>query len=148
MEQGAWLPRFLLRTPFCPARLDSADWCSETGSRTSMRSAGWFTEEAAWSAAEKKAARRAFDQAYQRKCADVEAQVRKMIASVSSPSDLWQIHDYLSEQRKTVDRTFDYRYSVLLSVFGHLLREGWLTEADLAGLQEDKIEKIKRWAIL
>ena len=64
----------------------------------------------------------------------------------SSPSDLWQIHDYLSGQRITVDKTFDYRYSVLLSVFGHLLREGWLTEADLAGLQQDKIEKIKQWA--
>jgi hypothetical protein len=113
-----------------------------------MRSAGWFIDESAWSAAEKKTARRAFDQAYRRKCADVAARVKEMVASASSPSDLWQIHDYLSEQRRIVDKTFDYRYSVLLSVFGHLLREGWLTEADLAGLREDKIEKIKRWASL
>jgi len=111
-----------------------------------MRSAGWFIDEFTWSKAEKKTARRAFDQAYRRKCADVVAQLRKMVASVSSPSDLWQIHDYLSEQRKTTDKTFDYRHSVLLSVFSHLLREGWLTEADLVGLQEDKIERIKRWA--
>jgi hypothetical protein len=113
-----------------------------------MGSAGWFIDESAWSAAEKKTARRVFDQAYQRKCADVEARVKKMIASVSSPSDLWQIYDYLSEQRRTVDKTFDYRDSVLLSVFGHLLREGWLMEADLAGLHEEKINKIKRWASL
>jgi Photoprotection regulator fluorescence recovery protein len=113
-----------------------------------MRSARWFTDETAWSAAEKKTARRAFDRAYQRKCADVAAEVKKMVAGPSSPSDLWQIHDYLSEQRETTDLTFDYRYSVLLSVFGHLLREGWLTEADLLGLEQDKIEKIKRWASL
>jgi hypothetical protein len=111
-----------------------------------MRSARWFTEDLPWSAVEKKVARRAFDQAYQRKCADIAAEVKKLAARSSSPIHLWEIHDYLSEQRATVEKTFDYRYSVLLSVFGHLLREGWLTEADLAGLQKDKIEKIKRWA--
>ncbi len=113
-----------------------------------MRSAGWFTEELPWSAVEKKTARRAFDQAYQRKCDDIAAEVKKMAVRSSSPPDLWQIHDFLSEQRKVVDRTFDYRYSVLLSVFGRLLREGLLMEADLAGLKEDKIERIKRWASL
>jgi hypothetical protein len=113
-----------------------------------MRSARWFTEESPWSAVEKKTARRAFDLAYQRKCGDIAATVKKMAARSSSPSGLWQIHDYLSEQRKTTDLTFDYRYSVLLSLFGHLLREGLLTQADLAGLQEDKIEKINRWASL
>src|SRR6266849_1381442 len=121
---------------------------SETVNQASRRAAGSFIEESAWSAAEKEAAKRAFDQAYQRKCADVEAQVKKMIANVSSPTDLWQIHDYLSEQRKTMERSFDYRYSVLLSFLGHLLREGWLTEADLAGLQEEKIQEIKRSASL
>ena len=113
-----------------------------------MRSARWFTEDLPWSAVEKKTARRAFDQANQRMCGDIAAQLKKMAARSSSPSDLWQIHDYLSEQRITVDETFDYRYSVLLSVFGHLLCEGWLTEADLAGLRQDKIDKIKQWATL
>jgi hypothetical protein len=28
-------------------------------------------------------------------------------------------------------------------VFARLLREGWLKEAELEGLQEDKIERIK-----
>lgn len=113
-----------------------------------MRSAQWFTDEFTWSAAEKKTARKAFDQAYQQKCRDIASEVKKMVARLSTPSDLWEIHDYLSEQRKTVDQTFDYRYSVLISVFGHLLREGWLTETDLIGLREDKLEKIKQWASL
>jgi photoprotection regulator FRP-like protein len=113
-----------------------------------MPSARWFTEESAWSGAEKKVARRAFDQAYHRKCADIEARMKKMAVRASSPSDMWEIHDYLSEQRRIVDDTFDYRYSVLLSVLGYLLREGWLSKADLVGLRDDKIEKIKRWASL
>ncbi len=47
-----------------------------------------------------------------------------------------------------VDETYDYRYSVLLEVFSRLVRDGWLTDADLLGLREDKIERIKRWASL
>lgn len=113
-----------------------------------MRSARWFTEEFAWSATEKKIARRAFEQAYQRKCGEIAAEVKKLVTSHSTSSGLWQIHDYLSEQRKIVDQIFDYRYSVLISVFGHLLRQGWLKEADLVGLRADKLEKIKRWANL
>ena len=43
---------------------------------------------------------------------------------------------------------YDYRYSVLVTVFSVLLSEGWLTVADLAGLQENKIEQIQKWAAL
>lgn len=38
---------------------------------------------------------------------------------------------------------YDYRYSVLVTVFAGLLREGWITEEDLKGLAAEKIEKIK-----
>jgi hypothetical protein len=65
---------------------------------------------------------------------------------IPPPSVIWDLHDYLSRERKAVDNTFDYRYSVLLDVFGTFLREGWLKEEDLAGLSEEKIEKIKHWA--
>jgi hypothetical protein len=41
---------------------------------------------------------------------------------------------------------YDYRYSVLSNVFGRLLAEGWLTEAEIAPLQPEKIEQIKRSA--
>jgi Photoprotection regulator fluorescence recovery protein len=107
-----------------------------------------FANEIKWSDAEKKAARRAFEQAYRRQCASILAHLKKMITSAAEPPDIWEIHDYLSIQRKQTDRNYDYRYSVLLMVFGRLLSEGWLTEADLAGLQLDKIEKIKLWGRL
>jgi hypothetical protein len=98
-----------------------------------------------WSAAEKKIARRAFDEAYQRQCAAIRANVAKMVATASAPADLWKIHDYLSVQRRAIDKIYDYRYSVLLTVFARLLKEKWLSVADLAGLQESKIEIIQDW---
>jgi Photoprotection regulator fluorescence recovery protein len=113
-----------------------------------MSSSQWFRDEAKWSPAEKKLAREAFERAYQRKCAALLAEVKGMIARDSSPSVIWKLHDFLSRERKTVDKKFDYRYSVLLDVFGTLLREGWLKEEDLAGLAGDKIEGIKHWASL
>jgi hypothetical protein len=111
-----------------------------------MVPAGSFYEECTWSAVEKKAARRAFDLAYRRQCGKIAEAVKTKARDIAGPLDLWQIHDYLSEQRKETDQLFDYRYSVLISVFGQLLRRGWLKEADLTGLRQDKIEKIKRWA--
>jgi hypothetical protein len=98
-----------------------------------------------WTHAEKKLARQVFDQAYQKQCDVICAEVRKLATQASSPKDLWKIHDYLSEQREETDDLFDYRYSVLTTVFGRLLRQGWIKESDLAGLHEDKLEMIKRW---
>jgi len=66
-----------------------------------------------------------------------------MLATTSVSSDLWKIHDYLSVQRHTTDRTYDYRYSVLFNVFARLLKQKWLNIADLAGLEESKIERIQ-----
>jgi len=66
-----------------------------------------------------------------------------MLEMATSPSDLWRVHDHLSKQRDTVDRNYDYRYSKLLIVFAVLMREGWLAEADLAGIDAEKITEIK-----
>lgn len=111
-----------------------------------MNSPENFIEHIPWTPSEKKAARKAFDQAFERQCASIKAEAEKMMANVAVPSDIWRIHDYLSERRRTVDALYDYRYSVLLDVFAKLLCDGWLVEADLAGLAEDKIDRIKRGA--
>jgi hypothetical protein len=52
------------------------------------------------------------------------------------------------KQRDPTDEECDYRYSVLPFVFARLLKEGWLAEADLEGLRDDKIESIRRLAEL
>ncbi len=100
-------------------------------------------ERVSWSAVEKKAARYAFDRAYIKQCELIREKVRKMAAKAASPADLWKIHDYLSKERVRTDRLFDYRYSVLVRVFGTLLHEGLLDTDDLAGLGDDKLEKIR-----
>jgi hypothetical protein len=110
-----------------------------------MNGDGFSAREIPWSAVVKKIARRAFDQAYQRQCAAIRANVKKMLATASAPADVWKIHDYLFVQRRATDKIYDYRYSVLLTVFARLLEEKWLNVADLAGLQESKIEKIREW---
>jgi hypothetical protein len=68
------------------------------------------------------------------------------MANVMDPSDLWELERYLTESRKTIDRVYQYRYSDLLRVFSILMRDGWLKEADLVGLQPDKIAEVKHSA--
>lgn len=65
------------------------------------------------------------------------------MANVVDPPDLWELEAYLTESRKTIDRIYQYHYSDLLQVFAILMRDGWLKEADLVGLQPDKIAEVK-----
>lgn len=106
----------------------------------------WMRDEVSWNPVEKKAARYAFDRAYAAQCKAILEKVRKMAAKASAPSDLWRVHHFLSEERKRTDELFDYRYSVLLQVFGVLVRDGWIRTDDLARLDDDKLERIKGWA--
>ena len=99
--------------------------------------------EMKWSKTEKEAARRAFEGAYRKECGAIAAKIKEMAAATSEPEDLWRIHDVLTKQRRQTDEKYDYRYSVLLFVFARLLQEGWITETDLQGLADDKIEAIR-----
>lgn len=99
-----------------------------------------------WFPSEKKAARQAFDVAYERECLAISTKVKKMMAEDSDPNHIWRVHDYLSKQRRNVDRKYDFRYSVLIEVFAQLLNEGWLPEDDLSGLNADKVQRIKALA--
>ena len=53
------------------------------------------------------------------------------------------IEDYLRQQRREIDESFDFRYSQLPLVFALLIREGHLDENVLAGLSEEKREIIR-----
>ncbi len=99
--------------------------------------------ETTWSNTEKKIARKAYDRAFDRQCTTITEKAKQMLATASPPRGIWEVHDYLSRERKRVDQTYDYRYSILISVLANLLRQGWLTRTDLAGLQPDKIQLIE-----
>src|SRR6266478_3780640 len=111
-----------------------------------MASFDQFKDEVRWTATEKKVARRAFDQALDRHLSAITAEAKRMMANVTDPSDLWQVEAYLTESRKTVDRMYQFRYSDLLRVFSILMQDEWLKEADLVGLQPEKIADITRGA--
>jgi hypothetical protein len=102
--------------------------------------------ELKWSKPEKAIARRAFDAAYQRECDEIKSNLSEMVDAISEPRDLWRIHNYLTEKRDETDAKYDYRYSVLPSVFARLLKEGWLSKTDLEGLGDDKMAFINRFA--
>ena len=108
-----------------------------------MESAEQFISYLPWSPAENKAARRAFDEALGRQLSAIIAGAKRRMANVMDPSDLWELETYLTQSRKTIDRIYQYRYSGLLQVFSILMRDGWLKEADLVGLQPEKIAKIR-----
>lgn len=56
---------------------------------------------------------------------------------------VWRLHDYLSKKRREVDEKYDYRYSVLLTVFLRLVSEGWLALDELSGIGAEKVDVMK-----
>ena len=97
-----------------------------------------------WSGSEKKIARRAFDTALESALAKIMAEFKAKAAAAMSPSDMWDIEDWLRLRRREVDELFDYRYSVLTLVLGRLIAEGLLDEGQLVGLAEEKLVQIRR----
>jgi hypothetical protein len=96
-----------------------------------------------WSRSEKTIARRAYDRAHDRELAALAEEVRRRANRITEPRHIWALHDFLTRKRKEIDRKYDYRYSQLVFVFARLIRDGWLTEDELAGLGEDKLARIR-----
>lgn len=101
-----------------------------------------------WSSAEKKIARSAFDAALEAALTKIMAEFMRKANAVTQPSEMWEIEDYLRQQRRAIDGLFDYRYSQLLLVFAGLVREGYLDESRLAGLSEEKRDIIQSFLSL
>lgn len=99
-----------------------------------------------WSSDEKKVAKKAFDNAYQREMEEIKSLFLEKAAKIKSNTDLWAIEDFLNQKRKVVDKKYDYRYSQLIVVFSRLLREGYLFEEDIKDLDDKKKELIKNLA--
>jgi hypothetical protein len=99
-----------------------------------------------WSHGEKGIARKAYERALDREFQAVIRTAKEMAGKIEQPADLWDLESYLTESRREIDRKYDYRYSVLIEVFGRLVREGRLREEELRGLREDKLESIRSYA--
>lgn len=101
-----------------------------------------------WSAAEKKLAHRVFEAALTAELAEIMADFKARAAAVTQPHEMWPLQEHLERKQREIDRKYDYRYSQLLFVFGQLIREGRVQEAQLAGLSEEKRGYIRRIASL
>lgn len=99
-----------------------------------------------WSPTEKAAARKAFDRALSGELEAVVREAKDRVAKIGKASELWDLERWLAERRRDIDRTFDFRYSVLPIVFAGLLRGGRLAEEDLHGLAPDKLDVIRQMA--
>ncbi len=98
--------------------------------------------EVEWTDIEKKIARTAFDQAYEREIEALLKQIQKQASTLVDLGELWRLHDFLSAKRHEIEGKYDYQYSVLLFVFAGLVKEGWLHLNELQGLDQDKLSKI------
>jgi hypothetical protein len=105
-------------------------------------------EDVKWSKTEKAISRAAYDKAYKNECDDIIATIKQRAASLTESKGIWELEDYLYDKRREIDNKYDYRYSALLPVFGHLVREGWIDMQDLEGLGKEKIERIRNIATM
>ena len=96
-----------------------------------------------WTQLEKVIARRTFDRAYSKECTHIFNKVKVMLSNMKDPKEIWKIGDYLYKEQIKTSEKYDYRYSVLIMVFGRLMRDGLIEEPDLHGLEQEKIERIK-----
>jgi Photoprotection regulator fluorescence recovery protein len=119
--------------------MNNREWGPEYSKR------GLNLRDLKWSPSEKKIARAAFDAALDMALAKVIAEFKTRAGAATTPSDLWEIEDYLRQQRREIDEMFDYRYSQLPLVFARLIREGYLDESSLSGLSEEKLEIIRSY---
>lgn len=95
-----------------------------------------------WTESEKKIAKTAFNQAYEREIKALMNQVRGRTSTLVELEDLWQLHDFLSAKRHEIEGKYDYQYAALLFVFARLVKEGWLDLKELEGLDKDKLSKV------
>jgi hypothetical protein len=102
--------------------------------------------EIEWSEIEQKVARSAFDRAYEKEISTLIAVVREQLQTITTPDDVWHLHDLLSAKRHELDGKYDYRYPELIWVFANLVKDGWIEMKDLDGLDGDKLKKISALA--
>ncbi len=105
-------------------------------------------QEGKWTQTERKVARRVFDTALQAELSELLLAFKKSAAAAATLDEMWAIAELLLDQRREIERKYDFRYSQLLLVFGRLVREKRIRAEDLQQLADDKLSVIQRIASL
>ncbi|MDB9527142.1 hypothetical protein PN498_14165 [Oscillatoria sp. CS-180] len=96
-----------------------------------------------WSSQELAVAKAALRAAYERETASIVQSVREKASEISHIDELWHLNDFLSARRFDIDGKYDDREEEMLFVLAKLVKESWLTTADLDGLDSEKLTKMK-----
>jgi hypothetical protein len=99
-----------------------------------------------WSASEQAIARAAFDRAYGRAIEQLVVAVQARSSGLDSAQTVWELHDFLSIQRHSIEGRFDFRLEGILFVFASLVKENLLDLSELSGLEGEKLAKITAMA--
>jgi hypothetical protein len=99
-----------------------------------------------WTELEQQIARTAYDTAHSRALASLIIEIQLQAALVDSAAALWQLHDYLSIQRHRIEGRFDFRPQPILFLFASLVKDKLLDLAELEGLADAKLAKIRAMA--
>ena len=105
-----------------------------------------YQNEPIWSRSEKAIARKVFDAALMRALHEVMQEAKQKADQIRKPAEVWKLERYLTQRRKDIDRKYEFRSSRLTRVFGTLLFEGRVTEEELRGLRQDKMNAIRSCA--
>lgn len=97
---------------------------------------------AGWSEREQILAREAFEQAYVRAISRLIATIQTKASTLNSADSVWQLHDFLSIERHTIEGRFAFQLEGILFVFASLVKEGLLQLDELIGLDQQKLAKI------
>lgn len=95
-----------------------------------------------WTDSEQAIAQAAFETAYNRAVAKLVASVQLKASELNEVNSVWELHDFLSIQRHTIEGRFDFRLEGILFVFASLVKDDLLQLQELEGLTADKLAKV------
>jgi len=95
-----------------------------------------------WSESEQDVAKQAFEQAYQRTIERLIADLQEKTKNLNSADAIWQLHDFLSIERHTIEGRFSFRAEGILFVFASFVKDDLLQIDELAGLDAEKLAKV------
>jgi len=99
-----------------------------------------------WSAEEQDVARNAFDVAYDRAIQQLVSSIQERSGKLDSAESLWELHDFLSIQRHTIEGRFSFGIDGILFVLASFVKDDLLQLEELAGLQSEKLAKVSAMA--
>ena len=99
-----------------------------------------------WSEIEQGIAKQAFERAYGRAIHQLINAVKTRSERLNSAQAVWDLHDFLSIERHSMEGRFSFRLDGILFVFASLVKDELLQLDELDGLTSDKLAKIAAMA--